>query len=160
MNITANPELRETNRLPFGIYAIVFFLALHILALILDLLRVQYGVVVDFMDTFGQLILEEFGLGRLFGQFVKNESGLIIVDLTFTVLLCVIIAGLLAKKRWAWVSTMILIGASLLISLVHYFNEDPRFLNMLVGVMVVFYLNERNVQHVYERRTKAEEQVA
>lgn len=151
-----SPVIHESRRLPFGIYAIVFFIALHVIALLLEILSVQYGTVNDLMKTAGQTILAEFGLGGVYQLLVRNESALSIVNLATIVLLCIVIAGLLAKKRWAWVTTMVLIGSSLLAGIVDYFNDTPRYLSMLVGVLVVFYLNERSVRQAYDHRERTE----
>lgn len=77
-------------------------------------------------------------------------------NLVLVVLYSVLIAGLLARMRWVWVATMFLIGSSLMISILDYFNEAPRYINMLIGVLVVFYLNERSVRHVYEQEIEGE----
>jgi lysylphosphatidylglycerol synthetase-like protein (DUF2156 family) len=92
-------------------------------------------------------------LGRLLGDYIPQ----VWINGVFILLLSFVIAGLLARQRWAWVTTMILIGISLLTSIVHYFNDSPRYLNMMIGVAIVFYLNERSVQRVYEKRAKGEE---
>jgi carbon starvation protein CstA len=83
-----------------------------------------------------------------------------LIDIGFTVTLSIVIAGLLTKQRWAWVMTMIIIGISLLIGILEYFQESPRYINMLIGVIIVFYLNERNVRRVYDPTVKGEGRTA
>lgn len=134
----------------------MFFLALHIVALLLDIALIQFGVVVDLLNSSSQIVFGEFGLGSLLQLFAFDDRYLLIADLIIIVLLSVLIAGLLARMRWAWVATMFLIGASLLVSILGYFNGEPRYVNMLIGVLVVFYLNERSVRQVYEQKIEGE----
>lgn len=151
------PDTHVSKRLPFGIYAIVFFLGIHIAALVLELLRLQFGYVIDFLAQASEIVVSQLGLGGVTDGLMKNQAINVWFNGVVIVLLAINIAGLLARQRWAWVLTMILIGISLLISIVDYFNDSPRYLNMLVAVAIVFYLNERSVQQVYEKRRRAQE---
>lgn len=150
------PVIPHPRRLPFGIYAIVFFLVLHIAGLLFDVLAIRYELGIEFIDSISTVIFEEFGLGGLFQILFPTERALAIANITLVVLFCILIAGLLAKVRWAWVATMLLIGISLLVGILDYANDEPRYLNMLVGVIIVFYLNERSVQYAYERKVRRE----
>jgi hypothetical protein len=154
------PDLQEIKRLPFGIYAIVFFLGLHIFALVLSILREQFGIINEVLSAIGDLVLEQFGYGGIFDILIEDMITISIIDIVLIVALALVIAGLLTRQRWAWVMTMIIIGISLLIGILEYFQESPRYLNMLIGVIIVFYLNERNVRRVYDPTVKGKGRTA
>ena len=67
-------------------------------------------------------------------------------------LLAITIVGLLRLRRWAWLLTMILTGSTLLFRIVLYFQAAAPAFNLVFGVLVVFYLNQRNVQQRFKRR--------
>jgi uncharacterized membrane protein (DUF2068 family) len=58
--------------------------------------------------------------------------------------------GLWMLWRWAWVATMLGTGFSLALGLLHYWQGDPNYAAMMVNILIVFYLNLREVQHVFE----------
>lgn len=72
-----------------------------------------------------------------------------------------IAGGLWLMRRWAWVATMIWTGVSLAIGLITYYQGTPNYFSMIFNVLIVLYLNQREVQLAFEtradmRRTKAE----
>jgi hypothetical protein len=70
------PDTQEIKRLPFGIFAVVFFLGLHIFALILSILREQFGLINETLSLVGDLMLEQFGFAGVFdisgGRYVRD----------------------------------------------------------------------------------------
>jgi hypothetical protein len=65
--------------------------------------------------------------------------------------------GLLRLKRWGWVLSMILIGTSLIYNIWLYFQGDAHYLDMVSNIVIVFYLNQRDVQAPFMRSTSQEE---
>jgi len=59
--------------------------------------------------------------------------------------------GLWYLKRWAWVLYMIQLGISMVAGLQAHFQgqADVDYLVMAVNVLVVFYLNQRDVQRAF-----------
>jgi hypothetical protein len=57
-----------------------------------------------------------------------------------------IIYGLWRYKHWAWPMLMVQTGTNLLITLVNYFEGRPHYLDMLIGVLIVFYLNQDEIR--------------
>ena len=59
--------------------------------------------------------------------------------------------GLLTGRRWGWVGAIILSGLSLAFALGAWWDGRPIYLSMLINVIAVFYLNQRDVRAVYDQ---------
>ena len=112
---------------PFGV---------TIIAVIQVLSAIAYGVVVLYdRADFGNLLgsLGYFGvLGPVLGL-----GGLPIAF------------GLLRLQRWAWVLTMFWAGLNLVAALLSYYNDEPNYFGMVLSVVTVYYLNQREVQAAF-----------
>jgi hypothetical protein len=119
-------------RRPFGVYAIAALLLLDAVALVTAASNESMARVLEFhfqVDALGHLpVLSWVGAA----------------------LLVAVTLGLIALQRWAWVGTMVLIGVGLAIGIWLYFAGTPQYPNMLLNVLVVFYLNQRSVQEAFE----------
>ena len=122
---------------PFGIYAIIVLLLLNISILFLP------GVA-TFVERIG-VVLPYAGTALFEAQNVITGFAVGTVNL-------IAVVGLLMLKRWAWVATMVLAGISMAAGLVLYFEDRPLYVTMLLNVILVFYLNQRDVQAIFERR--------
>lgn len=58
--------------------------------------------------------------------------------------------GMFTLKRQAWVLTMLWAGLNLIISLLNYWRGEPIYLTMLYSVVVVYYLNQREVRAAFQ----------
>jgi hypothetical protein len=58
----------------------------------------------------------------------------------------------LRVASWAWMVAMTLQGLGLLIALFAYALDRPNYLAMLLGVLLVFYLNQQEVQAAFRGR--------
>jgi uncharacterized membrane protein (DUF2068 family) len=67
----------------------------------------------------------------------------------------VIAVGLWRLKRWAWVSVMVWTGLELAGGLLSYFRGDPDYPSMVLGIIIVFYLNQADVQAAFRSRRRA-----
>lgn len=95
-----------------------------------------------------------------------SEQQLLVVDIaTFTVsdwLLAVALGmlgifivisgiGVLRLRQWAWLVAMILQGWTLAVVLFDYFTRGTSsYFTMLLGVIIVFYLNSRGVRQTFD----------
>lgn len=68
------------------------------------------------------------------------------VDLIWAVATVIGVAGLLAKRRWGWITTMVLVGFGLLSHLIRVAIGEPEYLGLLLLVISAFYLNQRSVR--------------
>jgi hypothetical protein len=57
--------------------------------------------------------------------------------------------GILRVRGWGWLLAMIGQGIDLVLGLVAYVNGDPRYIQMLVDVLLVLYLNHHDVYLVF-----------
>jgi hypothetical protein len=57
--------------------------------------------------------------------------------------------GMFTLKRQAWVLTMLWAGLNLATSLWTYWEGEPAYLTMLYSVVVVYYLNQREVRAAF-----------
>jgi hypothetical protein len=64
----------------------------------------------------------------------------------------VLAVGLWRLQHWAWTLMMLWTGLGLTADLVDYIRGDASYALMLESVIVVFYLNQRDVQHAFHGR--------
>lgn len=121
---------------PFGIWV------LSILLLLLAGLLAFYvwGGGLDFPWPF-PLGLPRMVTTRVLGSVIAVLLGLVAVGMWFL-------------QRAAWVATMLLVGALILLELRWYVRGTPRYPLMVLSVLIVFYLNQREVQTHFGRGTR------
>jgi uncharacterized membrane protein (DUF2068 family) len=120
-----------------------------------------FGVLAVIGLQFIFLSVFAFDLGRaLAGQSsllfpgIENRQAVLFVDLGIILMQLVIIFGLWRLQIWAWFLIMIQIGVSMTGDLVRYFSGDPFYPTMLLNILMVFYLNQREIQQTFESRTE------
>ena len=74
-----------------------------------------------------------------------------LVVIVLVMLRLVAAAGLWVGWRRGWVLTMLLVGISLLVDLVLWWNGQPVYIRMAFDVVLAFYLNQREVREHFER---------
>jgi hypothetical protein len=132
---------RPARKRPFGVTAIVILQAASILALAVDIYRMQAVQSIFFLTG-------------------VEYSGLVLpMGIAIILLELVIAFGLWRLKRSAWVLKMIQQGIGMSVYLWFYANGDPLYLSMLLSVIIVFYLNQHEVQQVFERKPRFQETV-
>ncbi len=90
-----------------------------------------------------------------------------IVTVFLAVLGVVIAIALWGLRSWAWLAAICLQGVGLTSAMYGYFRNRPNYFGMLIGIMLVLYLNQHEVRagisrpvnqlnpHPYERKTQA-----
>ena len=81
-------------------------------------------------------------------QVVTSGIGLLVLGL----LTGAVALQLLRMSRYAWLFAMSLQGVILLTSLIAFFRQQPNYLLMASGVILVFYLNQNEVQAVMREK--------
>jgi len=123
-------------RRPFGVYVIALLQAFNAIAY-------AAGVFTDFqapVTTVGPADVPDIVAALMLA------AGLIVA------------LGLLMLKRWAWVLTMLWVGAAMAAELVLYLRgEDVNYVVMLVSVAQVFYLNLSDVQACFGDPSRTEQ---
>ena len=133
---------RRTRRRPFGVTVII---GIQVLALISSVI----ALAVDYATLTGRLDIDPntISIGDIFFLIITM------------VLSLVSIYGLWRMRRWAWFITMLDLGISMCVDIYSYFYGVPSYWSMLFNVLIVFYLNQRDVQNAFVRR-RSEERMA
>jgi hypothetical protein len=79
--------------------------------------------------------------------FESLSSGIVLTVLGAITLLVAISFLMLAKR--AWQAAMTLQGFGLLVGLINYLRDRPNYIGMALGVILVLYLNHREVQEAF-----------
>ena len=80
-------------------------------------------------------------------EYLTSGIGLIVLG----VLTFIVSIELLRLKNWAWLASMTLQGIGLTFSLLAYARQEPNYPAMFLGVLLVFYLNQHEVQEAFRR---------
>jgi hypothetical protein len=84
---------------------------------------------------------------------LADADGRVSVLIVSLVALRVVAAvGLWLGWRRGWVLTMLLVGISLILDLLLYWNGQPLYLRMAIDVVVALYLNQGAVREYFERQ--------
>ncbi len=130
---TAPPDKKR----PFGVGAVTLLLVLLSATIALDTRREHLDLPWDFPSQ------------------IPREAMLRALGYAVALLLALIAAGMWRLRRSAWVATMLLVGTFMVIELLWYTRGNPRYHIMTLCVLIVFYLNQREVQGVFRRRGRA-----
>jgi hypothetical protein len=131
----------RTRKRPFGVSVIILILILYTL-----LISLVFASSMGYQMDVGDSAVSELD--------IKNEllSVLLIYGLlpAFIIFEIAIAVGLWKLQRWAWVLLMVQVGLSMVSDLRGYFHGNPSYFTMLLDIVFVFYLNQREVQGVFE----------
>lgn len=78
---------------------------------------------------------------------ITSGIGLIFVG----VLMLIVTIDLLRLKGWAWILSMSVQGMGLVAALSSYLRGEPSYISMFLGVLLVFYLNQQEVQDAFRQ---------
>ncbi len=151
----ADVELREQPKRPFGVYVLVFVLALGVFTAALEIIRVRSQLTGIWADT-DEFLRDRSGLVSLVSAVFTGRDAVTIVHSVLIVAWLWLIVGLWLLQRWAWLLLMIVTGVTLTYALFRYFAGNPDYVSMLTNVAVAFYLNDNSVQRAFARRTAEE----
>jgi hypothetical protein len=68
----------------------------------------------------------------------------------------VIVVGFWRLQRWAWYLVMVFAGVTMAVDLWQYFWGSSYYMSMFINVIIVLYLNQRDVQQAFLHNRKAE----
>ncbi|MGB9673802.1 MAG: hypothetical protein ACPL3P_06650 [Anaerolineales bacterium] len=69
-------------------------------------------------------------------------------------LMLIVSLALLKLYHWAWIFSLTLQGLGLLFGLISYLRQRPNYIGMILGILIVFYLNLDEVQNVFHQQEK------
>jgi hypothetical protein len=81
-------------------------------------------------------------------EYLTSGIGLILL----AVLMFLVSIGLLRFWSWAWVASMSVQGLGLGAALLAYVRQEPNYPSMFLGVLLVFYLNQQEVQDAFRKK--------
>ena len=126
-------------RYPLGVVVVILIAVLRCVTIIATFIGLQNdGGVIDWVIVSSPV--PEVAPGSDLG-FVAQ---VILIGILMASVLVVI--GLLAHRRWAWVLAIVTSGFILAIDLGWWFSSEPRYISMLLNVIAVFYLNQPDVR--------------
>jgi hypothetical protein len=139
---TSSPPAR---RRPFGVSVIAVVMVLYGITIVL-----RYIGAGDIFPG-GELMLPFVGnLERLFGVQLPDDSMfLLALAIASAVLMLIAASAFWRLRRWAWIFTMILVGSNMLRDVFMYSQGRARYFDMAVMLVLVFYLNQRDVQRAF-----------
>jgi len=83
----------------------------------------------------------------------EDEPG---VATAATVIALVLAGGLWFLRRWAWIGVMLWHGIILGTSLLAYIRGETPYAEMAISMIIVFYLNQSDVEGAFRRRSVTE----
>lgn len=130
---------------PFGIVVVI------LLEIVIALIGLFFYGLMFYMGR-SDLILAP--VSNVYNSLYDFQDWLDIVRLLSTPILFIIAYGLWKYKRWAWVATMAYVGIGMSGQLWAHFFGKPDYLYMLMDVLIVFYLNQSDVQKIFSEAPK------
>lgn len=137
--MAASEELGTRPRYPLGVIVVIVIGALRCVTIVATFIGLQNdGGVIDWLINSSPV--PELAPGSELGLIAR----VILIGILIASVLVVI--GLLARRRWAWVLAIVTSGFILAIDLGWWFSSEPRYISMLLNVIAVFYLNQPDVR--------------
>ena len=68
----------------------------------------------------------------------------------------IIAVGLWRLRRWAWLWMMLQMAGSMAMDIQTYYAGQPLYVSMILNVILVFYLNQHEVQQLFTTPEEAE----
>ena len=126
------------SRYPLGVIVIAILTALRALAIFAGMVNLEGGRVADWLRAGSPLPQPSPGSD------LEIITRAVLVGLLVASVL--VVFGLLARRPWAWVLAIVSSGVILAIDLGWWWSGEPRYGSMLLNVIAVFYLNQRDVR--------------
>jgi hypothetical protein len=135
------PPLKSSpNTRPFGVSVIVLLTAAYIL----------FMVSVFYLSIKSQ----ESSISAQLVNILNPTQVLAVLAIELIILLTIGI-GLWRLQQWAWFLLMIWVGIQMFFDLIDYFYVHEIHASMLISVIIVFYINQREVKKAFSGKTLA-----
>jgi hypothetical protein len=167
MMTTAPAPTHKRRKRPFGVNALIFVQFFSLLFSVIALILYAAVVTGAFDRAIADLTADspppdaatpntaegDSEPIQAMAQLIKQDLELPdIVQLAIEVVLsAVTLYGLWGMRRWAWYLVMLSLGLTMVTELYRYFFDQPDYWSMLFAVVMVFYLNQREVQQAFAR---------
>ncbi len=134
-------ESTDIQKRPFGVTAIIVLQFISLASIIGDIMGFPVSQLISLLPL----------------QWIDNTTYVFTVGIAIAIGQLIIIVGLWRLQRWAWFLIMIQIGVSMAIGLGSYFNGLQLYSYMLLNVIMVFYLNQHDVQIAFGHKPKLQD---
>jgi hypothetical protein len=126
------------SRYPLGVLVVATISALRCITILAGLANIEGSSFLDWLRDSSPMPDFEHGsdLELLAAALL---AGLLVASV-------LVVFGLLARRQWAWVLAIVSSGVILAVDLGWWSAGEPRYTSMLLNVIAVFYLNQRDVQ--------------
>ncbi len=114
----------------------------------LGLMAFGYMQIVNHVWPEAELLLQPEAMIPAFFDLITSGIGLFVLG----ALMFIVSIELLRLRNWAWLASMSVQGLTLASSLLAYIRQEPNYLAMVLGVILVFYLNQAEVQDAFRRK--------
>lgn len=74
-------------------------------------------------------------------------SGFVLISIS--VFMFIVVISFIRQKAWAWLAAMTIQALSLIVGLVEYLIDNPNYVALAFGVVLVFYLNLQEVRDTF-----------
>lgn len=128
------PQANRRRR-PFGLYMILILLTLQGVIGVLATSILGLGFLLVPVETWAEFNLPFFAL---------------LEPLLSLVVTLVVVVGLWRYRGWGWYGMMLLLAYWMATDAIGYFTGQPDFGSMLLNVVMVFYLNQREVRDLFQ----------
>jgi len=141
-NSTESEVLRKTR--PRSVVVVAILQALQGLGLL------GYGIYLIHSSGW-TMVMKSRGLQYIpFPMFESISPGVVVIVLSATMVFLAF--TLFFLQSWAWVASMTIQGLGLLTGLVAYLRHRPNYVGLLVGILLVMFLNQQEVQDAFRRK--------
>ena len=130
-----NPA-RQKRRRPFGVNAIIVLSTLQVLFSVAAVIVLHFDATTA-IPYLANLSVERWLMVYLIGTSVVQVA---------------IVIGLWRLKRWGWFLVMLHTGVGMFLNIWAYFHAQPNYIAMLASVLIVLYMNQRDVQQAFGDR--------
>jgi len=135
------PPLKSSpSKRPFGVSVIVLLIAAYIL----------FTASVFYLSIKSQ----DSSISAQLVQIMNPTEIRAILVVELMILLAIAI-GLWRLQQWAWFLLMIWVGIQMFFDLMDYFYGHEIHASMLISVIIVFYINQREVKKAFSGKTLA-----
>jgi hypothetical protein len=138
--MTDQPVQGEERR-PLGVLVVAAVQFVRAVLVLTQMLNVNVAPNLDFLRIADQIPRPPTGTVEFY---LAQAIGVLIVvsSIAFGI-------GLLTGRRWGWVGAIIISGISLAFAIGAWWDNHPTYLSMLINVVAVFYLNQREVRATF-----------
>jgi len=135
------PPLKSSpNKRPFGVTVIVLLIAAYVL----------FTAAVIYLSIKSQ----DSSIAAQLEQ-IMNPTQIRAILIAELIILLAIAIGSWRLQQWAWFLLMIWVGIQMFFDLMAYFNGREIHVSMLISVIIVFYINQREVKKAFTGKTLA-----